>query len=279
VVGGQRFFEGSEGLPINPPPALSIPIDFIRGVGSGDLQLVGDAFSRMVPAGIAAQRLAGVLPHFPKGPAMMAELPSSLQRTYADWGKVNQMGVPVYKATGELIDYQNPVALVMKGLGVNLQSHKKGSDFDRWLTSQRDKILDMRRSALNAMLANNVGQAQRIQASFKRQFGFPLTVSKAQVRARMRAAGVPRTERMLDHLPKEARAFYLREAMSQSKRLGMAPEDLLRGATVSQRDLDRPSPVRLDPATVQFLQQQMEEAERVREVVEGRYDAWQGYGK
>jgi hypothetical protein len=234
AVGGDRFFQdGNEYVPI--PPVVDIPMNLIRGVlDPGQRDLIQNNLPRLVPGGIAAARVMGMMPNLMEGP--LFGLPGSLQKTYVDFKTKTEDGrVPVYKADGTLIDYQGMGQIFAKALGVDFGTFKQTADFDAFLLKNRDQIVEYRRRAIAALLANEIPKMQGIKQEFKRRFGIELTISKDQLDEAMKNRLVPRTERILERIPPELRGQFQQLAASRAPELGVSAEAIMGADTARQR--------------------------------------------
>jgi hypothetical protein len=256
-------------------------LDAIRGIFGEEHQLFGDAMARLFPGGIAIQRWLGTREMQQGKMTNLLNIPHMLQRTYADWDHPNAEGlIPVYKGDGSLIDYQHPGQLVMRGMGLPVQSKAQAGEFDRYLQKNRDKILGARRNILNAHLANNPSRAQKLTSEFEREFGIPFTVTRRQLQDRIRSRSVPRTERMLDRMPREVRPMYLEYAAQQAPRLGV-PEGVFRGeadTSTKRRKLVQPHNfATIESESLEQLKKRMVTLEQQRQIGEGTYTPFDGY--
>lgn len=234
AVGGDRFFQdGNEYVPI--PPVVDIPMNLIRGVlDPGQRDLIQNNLPRLVPGGIAAARVMGMMPNLMEGP--LFGLPGSLQKTYIDPKVRTEDGrIPVYKADGTLIDYQGPGQIFAKALGVDFGTFKQTADFDAFLLKNRDQIVEYRRRAIAALLANEIPKMQGIKQEFKKRFGMELTISKDQLDEAMKNRLVPRTERILERIPPELRGQFQQLAAGRAAELGVGAEAIMGADTARQR--------------------------------------------
>jgi hypothetical protein len=236
------------------PPAFNVVGSFAAGLIDGDRQLLGEGIAKLIPGGIAFQRALGMLPQ-EAGSAL--PLTSMMQKTYADWYNPTPDGsIPVYKADGTLVDYRNPHDLIMRAFGADFGRHRKASDFDHWLSTQRNEIISQRNEFINAILSGRGDRARRIKARFEKKFGFPLTVTKDQLQRRIRNQGVARPERILDRMPSEAKPMYAQAVAAQRARTQVPEDVLLQAETSAQRDalFNRPTGrVRLGPDEIEQL--------------------------
>jgi hypothetical protein len=234
VVGGDRFFQdGNEYIPI--PPVIDIPMNLIRGaLDPGQRDLIQNNLPRLVPGGIAASRVMGMLPNLMEGP--LFGLPGALQKTYIDPKQRTEDGkIAVFKGDGTLVDYQSPGQIFAKALGVDLGTFKQSADFDGFLLKNREQIVDYRRRAISALLANEVGKMQGIRSEFKRRFGMDLTISKDQLDEAIKNRTVSRTERILDRMPPDQRSIYQEMAVGREAELGLAEGSIVGADTARQR--------------------------------------------
>jgi hypothetical protein len=234
AVGGDRFFQdGNEYVPI--PPVVDIPVNLVRGaLDPGQRDLLQNNLPRLVPGGIAAARVMGMMPNLMEGP--LFGLPGSLQKTYIDPKVRTQDGrIPLYKADGTLIDYQSPGAIFAKALGADLGTFKQTADFDAFLLKNRDQIVEYRRRAIAALLSNEIPKMQSVKAEFKRRFGIELTISKDQLDEAMKNRLVSRTERIMDRMPPEMRGQFQQLAAGRAPEMGVGAEAITGADTARQR--------------------------------------------
>lgn len=268
---GNRYTGSALGI-LPSPPIIDMFADVVEAVGKADLALLTESLvMRTAPGGMAASRLLQVAPELPF-------LPEGMQRTHADYGARLEDGrVPVFKGDGSLVDYRSPSSLIMQGLGVNLGAHRKGGNFDHWLTTQRDEILKYRQTMLNAMHNNDMGRVSSTRAEFEKRFGFPLTVTKEQVRAYGKKVETPRPERMLDRMPREIRDQMAVEMWKQrGDAIERTEQEIVDYPTSTRRTEGRPRPSSLSPETYEMMMEQaalqeLEEERRQRDLAEGAY--------
>jgi hypothetical protein len=234
-----RFDREQIGTGVNPlhSPLVSIGLDAVSGVMGEDARFLRDSLARTIPGGIAVQKVLGSLPKDP-GPSLLGNFAGRMQKTYADWGAVAPDGrVPIFKGSGELIEYRPASRVVLEALGADLGSHRHSADLDHWMTQNRDRIVQARAQFLHALVSNNTAKARDISRQFQREFQIPLTVNKAQLRAFIQRRNVPRTERILDRMPREVRAqFQQTVAAGDPSRLGLTREQILAGETARKRE-------------------------------------------
>lgn len=234
AAGGSRFFQtGNEWIPI--PPIVDIPINMVRGaLDPGQRALLQDNLPRLLPGGVATARLMNMMGDMPNSPVF--GLPGSLQKTYIDPKQQTEDGrIAVFKGDGTLIDYQSKGQIFARALGVDLGTFKESSDFDGMLLKNRDQIVEYRRRAIAALLANDIPKMQSVQAEFERRFKMKLTVSKDQLDEAMQNRLVSRSERILDRMPPDLRPQYLEMSRQRSPQMGLEEEALAGADTARQR--------------------------------------------
>lgn len=267
---GERFLRaGTERtdpsvLQIPAPPAFSIAGSFAYGFMGGDKQLIGEGIARLFPGGIAFQRALGMAPPEVGG----IPLTSIMQKTYADWYNPTPDGsIPVYKADGTLMDYRNPHDLILRAFGADFGRHRKASNFDYWLSTQREEIIRQRNDYINALLSGRGDRARRIKDRFEKKFGFPLTVTKEQLRRRIKNQGVARPERILDRMPSDAKPLYAQYVAQQGTRTQVPQEAFMQAQTSTQRDalFQRPEPrIRLTPQELEMLRASLRDLDQTQ---------------
>jgi hypothetical protein len=234
VAGGSRFFQtGNEWVPI--PPVVDIPLNLIRGsLDPGQRMLLQDNLPRLIPGGVATARLLNLQANLPETP--LFGFPGVLQKTYIDPKQQTEDGrVAVFKSDGTLVDYQSKGQIFARALGVDLGTFKQSSDFDGMLLKNREQIVQYRRRAIAALLANEIPKMQKIQAEFERRFKMKLTISKEQLDEAMQNRLVSRTERILDRMPPDMRPQFQQLAAARAPEMGLEEEVLTGADTARQR--------------------------------------------
>lgn len=235
AFGGERLLQdGNEFIPI--PPIIDIPMDMVRGLAGGDTRLISDSVARLVPGGVAINRAIGVSPPVPRSP--LAGLPGSLQKTYVGWNEITPDGmVPLYDNDGSLIDYEPASSLVLRGMGVDLKGFNDQREVDAFLSSNRQKMVEMKRRWMQAMLQGNSPRMRRIEQQFFKTFQIPLRVEEKDVRRALKNRSASRSERLLETIPEEVRPTFIKAVAGQGRRFaGNLPEGgLLSGTTINQR--------------------------------------------
>jgi hypothetical protein len=240
TIVGPLLVEGPDKAAYNLPlsPALSVIQDSFQALTDEDTSLIGTVLPRFVPGGIAASRLMNAMPRIfeTKGWA------GGLQRESADWSAVNADGqVPIYRSDGSLLEYRSAARTILGGLGFNSYMFKTDQELNAFLVKNRQAVVDERRKYVDAILANDMAKAARIQNAFQQRFKFPLSVSKAQMDSAIQLREVPLKERMYQRLSADFRPVvkpYLVERLETLK--SRTPEEL---------DLSTAEKARLLPST------------------------------
>ena len=232
---------------------MDIPINLVRGaLDPGQRVLLQNNIPRLIPGGVALSRALNLAPSAYQDPIFA--LPGSLQKTYIDPNQRTEDGkIAVFKSDGTLVDYQSPGMIFAKQLGVDMGQFKQTSDFDGYLLKNRDQIVEYRRRAIAALLANEIPKMQGIRNEFKRRFGMELTISKDQLDEAMKNRTVSRTERILDRMPPDQRALYQQMAVDRAGNMGLPEEAITASDTARQRAQAR----RLEAPTLTPEQQQV----------------------
>lgn len=223
IVGGDRFLQdGNDWLRL--PPVVSIPVDLTRGLLGGDYELLQRTVPRLLPGGVALSRAMGVLPDLPD--TALAGLPGSLQKTFVDYAHPTPDGrLATYKGDGTLIGYLPKMEIYGKALGLDLGRFKDQGEFDHFLLKNQEEKRDYARRATGYLLSNQSDRARGVASEFQRRFGYPLRVSREQMKAAMEVRSKPRTERILENMPPEMKPVYqevLRKSMAGT-RVGVGP--------------------------------------------------------
>lgn len=265
----ERLAEGK--FPMRGPPIVSISTDSLQGLLGGDMDLVVNAAVRTLPGGLAIQRAMGSMPNLRDDP--FTSFIGQAQKTYADYSAINSDGrVPVYKGTGQLVDYQSPTEMVLRGLGLNMAGARATRDIDGYISSQREKFNMMRRSYLDRLFANDVGKAEAIRNEFKRTYGFDLPVTKSQVDAYIRQREIPRSERMMDRLPVELKTYFRQTLDPERLQLTRQQLNMRTSFERSAQQAER-APVAVTPELAARLQQEIAQTEQQRQL----FEAFEGF--
>ena len=243
--------------PFPVPPIVDIPYGILKGWMEDDWDMVRYSAARGLPFGVALTRAVQGLPQLP-GPA------AALQTTSVDWGDVQPDGtVPIYDSSGELIGYEHGSTMVLRALGLDLGRFANNSEVDKWLIDNRAEIGMYRQRLFDSLAQGEVGQAEQIRAEFLRRFGFQLTVDDQTIQRKLRLMQTPRTERILDQLPAEARPLYTDLVGQQPNRTGLSHEQLTSQGTSAGRS--RSAPARgFDPESLEYLERVARERQTER---------------
>jgi hypothetical protein len=178
TFGGDRFFRERDptGALVSNfvPPALDVVINAAQAIGTQDFELLGETIPRVIPGGVAVSRALGVAGQVPAA--------IGFQREFANWSKMENGQVPVYKADGRFVGGFDPTTLLLRSLGTDLRSVKEPQQLSGFLLRNREQIREYRRKWISSVLGNNVGEAEQVKAEFEGRFGMPLTVTKAQMK-------------------------------------------------------------------------------------------------
>lgn len=201
LVGGDRFTR-SEGSPIPyNPPVLSIPTDLVRGLMGGDMDLVNNAVYRMLPGGIAINRMTGLLPDI--GSNRMADV---LQKRYADWGAIQPDGrVPIRDSYGRMVDMPNATELVLRGIGFDFTKANGPQDAMAYMMRNKERYQEAKWRVLRALRANNQAEAKAIQMDFRQRTGIPIVVKPNDLDRFIKNADMTLPERVRKTLPAHMR--------------------------------------------------------------------------
>ena len=263
------------------PPAYDIGLQGFRSIFTDDAETLKMQLARVVPGGVELSRALGVQKEGLGLPDPFKGLVSSLQRTYADYTHTTPDGyVPFYKGDGTFVDYRKPADLIMQGLGMDLSKSKIKGELDGYLVKQREEILKYRNEFLNAMFANDISAATKVKGEFEKRFKIPLTITKDNIRQRLRNRNVPRAERILDRIPPEARQEYTGYLAARGKEMGIDPSAFdfeTPTSTSRSAEFDRPDTYNLDPETVKALKQLLNQQKKEPPVQEANYTTYVPY--
>jgi len=267
MFGGQDFLEGGEYDWFPVPPAVDILAQGVRSILSEDMDVLRRTLPRVVPMGVGLSRALSVVPQGLVGNNWMGDMVQKFtQRSYADWSNPTPEGlVPYFKGDGTFVDFRKPADLIMQGLGMDLGRSQISGELDGYLVKQREEILNYRNRFLNAMFANNMSSAMGIKSEFERRFKVPMTLTKENLRSRMRNRNITRTERIMDRIPPEARSQYMSYVAARGEKTGIDPSAFggdLPTSTSRSKEFDRPQTYDLDPETLKALKQMIEEGKK-----------------
>ncbi|MBV6343112.1 hypothetical protein HWQ67_16140 [Candidatus Magnetobacterium casensis] len=230
LMGAMPGFRGEGAFAPLPvvPPFFAIMGAPLKDLASGDFRFeeTRRILPLTMPGGVGFSKLVGYLP-IPGGP----EVAKLLERKYVDYRAVTPDGrYPVYTAKGGLTGYMTIGQIVMQGLGIPEGGPAQQTEqaLMKMLTSNRERIRDMKRGYIRAVMNSNVKEAEAID----RQFGelFPelksirKLISQEDFDRSHQRLEVTRLEQMLDTMPPAVRPMYA-EAL-RTALLGVDPEIL-----------------------------------------------------
>ena len=195
-----------ENAPFHPlpfvPPMWSVIGTGVKAAYSGNTKGLSSAAAMMVPGGIAARRAY-----------------RTLGKKYADYGNRDQQGrIPTYSDKGTLVGSFTPVQLMMKASGIRSTAQQGEQDVTKWLLSQRNKLRDYRRQYMEALSANDLEGAEKINNQFKDaypQLG-GIQVKKSDFKALDNRRQISRINRVMKQLPASYRPLFEQIALDAS---------------------------------------------------------------
>jgi len=197
---------GAEGRGIA-PPITGVLKDFAGIVTDTDVRLskrLGRAASRVLPAGIALDRLADVLPDQEQS---LVPILAPLQDTFADYSQRTEDGrIPIFDArTGALLGFEDAATLALGGLGLDFGRLRERRNQVRRLFQQRDTANQLKRAYLREVSIGRIDKANQIARDFERRFGVPMQISRERLRSFERQLTTTGLERTIKSLPPELR--------------------------------------------------------------------------
>jgi len=244
------------------PPIVDMALNAGKWMTSGDKQAFANFTSRLIPGGIAMNRAMGVMDD--QTGNILGDLTTKFQKTYVDWNNPTSDGyVPMYKGDGTLIDYQDPVGVILSGLGVDMGALKgKQSDLSAYLSKQREEILGYRREYLQNLFANNIPKANSIAQEYEEKFQIPMSVTKRHLDAYAKSRILPRDERMLDRMPTEVRSIYSKLVAGRGPEMGLPPEAFELPTATKRSERYQRNELQLNPAVLSELRRIVEDDAR-----------------
>jgi hypothetical protein len=217
------------------PVPVDIAVNLTKGLLDDDKDSMRRQVFRLLPAGIPLSKALGALPSMDNNPVGM------LQSQYADWTNPNQQGmIPVYKDDGTLQSFESPLALVLKGVGFDPRKYQSPQEATKFLLSNRQQIVDMKRQYKDAVLGNNMAQAARIEQEYKTRFGIGMTVKPDEWDSAIKLREVSVSERMVDAMPADVRgAFQQSLGGPMAQAMGLPDGGLYMGDSAKQRNAIR----------------------------------------
>lgn len=205
------------------PPAIDISTGLVGSLISGDTAEMINQLYRLTPGGVALHKAMGMTP-------------IGNGRLRADWSNPLPDGkIPVYQ-DDRLLRYENPSMLVARAAGVDMGRWGEESEFARYLVVNNDEIKKKRHALMMALGAGNYSRAESIRKQFRKEYGFELTISQAQVNGYLRGQTQTRAERVTQTLDRNLRPAALEYAERSNLFPNVAPGDTTEGFTAAQRD-------------------------------------------
>lgn len=171
---GPRTFGPLAPLPIV-PPAVSIAASLAQDVTTGEWDQSRYAVPLLVPGGVAASRMVGLLPGESAVPGRIAQF---LGRERADWREMQPDGrVPVYSGAGAIKGWYTPVQIWMRAMkipGVGDQATEQ--QFQSLLVNSTNRIREYRRQYMDAMIKGETDRAESLNQAHSRAFGFEIYI-------------------------------------------------------------------------------------------------------
>lgn len=208
------------------PPFFQVAGAVGVGVTTGEWKEALHSTPLLIPGGIQAFKVAGLLPPGMPGSEAGQTLAKAFERTYADYNQPAPDGrIAVYSGQGTFRGYYTAWDLIKQGLGV------RGGDLDKeqqllaLVTKNRDAIAQAKRDYLDARFRNSAREANAIAAQFKQQFGFQIPVSDADMQAMQTRRHVTRLEQLIRTSPPGEAREQLVQAVQAT--LGASAEAML----------------------------------------------------
>lgn len=177
------------------PPAVSVAGDIAKGMASGKWEGVGGrTLAMLTPGGLGIRRLY-----------------KTFAPKYIDYNARQADGsYPVYNQQGYLVRNEQPMSIIMRGLGLQPAGVQEEMALTQWLMRQRDKIRGYRREYIAAILDNNLNRADSIQKEFGKaypQLG-PIQVKKRDLEYANGQRQITRIQRILKGMPASYRTVF-----------------------------------------------------------------------
>ena len=275
IVAGDPFNDYENATDFIPvPPVIDLGYDAIRGVTSGDRELLANSLFRAVPGGVQISRA------FATGPKALGlpqenplgRLVGSFQKRYAAYDMMTpENQVPIFKGDGTFIEFRSPMQVVLQGLGMDLKNSKIRSEETGYYVKQREMILRYRQEIISRMMANDISGAMKKKSEYEKRMGIPFSITKDQLRQFMRNRQIPRNERILDRIPPEARNLYAKYVAADMTNKEVDPSVFVEASTSTARSeaMGRARTFDLQAEAAQGLEEllrQSEEAKRLSEM-------------
>jgi len=203
-----------EGSPFYPFPLVSPLIQMagnvVKGTISGEAKPFQDIAPLLIPGGMAAKRLINTL-----GPKR------------ADYkNRLEDGRVPVYNDRNGLIGAYSPMQLTLRSMGIMPIEVAAERGAAKWLVTQRDQIREFRQKWLEANIANDPIQADKIQRDFQKQYPEmgPMKFKKSDINSIEQRRDTARIGRIMRGLPKAYKPLF--QNIVQEAQLGAFTQTL-----------------------------------------------------
>lgn len=182
------------------PPVVGLGGALGMGVASGDFGELKYAITPFVPGGVAGSKAASLVP----------PVAEQLGLAHVDWDNPVNGLYPYYNQKGALVGMFTPQQLALRATGLDFTGTQREGEVLRYLTTQRDKIRQMRREFTESIFNSDFGKAERIDRQFQSLYPElgPLTADKADFRYLQQRMELTRIERTIQTLPPEIRPFF-----------------------------------------------------------------------
>ena len=184
------------------PPFFQVLGAAGMGIGSGDFTELMRATPLLVPGGVEAFKVMGLLPTGVPGSQVGQAAAKLFRRTYADYAAPAPDGrIAVYSGAGTLKGFYRPWELVRYGFGIKGGDLEKEQELLSTLVTQRDSIREEKASYMEARFRNDAAGANRIKENFQQRFGFEMPVSEKDMDAMQLRRQVTRLEQVIRTMP------------------------------------------------------------------------------
>tara|TARA_R100000700_G_C3179199_1_gene155437 strand:+ start:1830 stop:5645 length:3816 start_codon:yes stop_codon:yes gene_type:complete len=275
IVAGDPFNDYENATDFIPvPPVIDLGWDAIRGVTTGDQELLANSLFRAVPGGVQLSRAFATGPKALGLPSdnPLGRLVGGFQKRYAAYDMITQENqVPIFKGDGTFVEFRSPMQVVLQGLGMDLKASSVRSEETGYYVKQREMILGYRQEILSRMLANDIPGAMRKKAEYEKRMKIPFSITKDQLRQFLKNRQIPRNERILDRIPPEARNLYSKYVAADMINKDVDPSVFVDAPTSTARSeiMGRPRTFDLQAEAVKAMEdllRQSEEAKRLSEM-------------
>ena len=285
IIGNDPFNDYENATDFIPvPPVIDMGYDAIRGITSGDTDLLANGIWRMVPGGIALSRAFATAPQYLGLPSdnPLARMVGDFQKRYASYDNPSPTGeIPIFKGDGTFVEFRNPMQLVLQGLGLDLNASKVRSEETGYYVKQREMILQSRQEIISKLLANDIPGAMKAKARYEKRMGIPFSLTKEQLRQFMRNRQVPRNERILDRIPPEARHLYSKFAAADMVNKDVDPSVFVDAPTSSAQSkvMERPQTFDVQAESIAQMRELIRETEERKRLSEMGFTNFTSFGE